>query len=305
MTTLEHHRPPVFACPVCEEPLTREGQSFLCPNKHVFDVAKEGYVNLLLAQHRHSKDPGYNKEMITGRRDFFDAGHYERLADEVADTIRKYLPSGSSVVLDAGCGEGYYLRRLRALLAANDADGDVLLVGTDISKHGVRVAARRDPQGLYAVAGTFRIPVLPDSVDVLLTHFSPVSAVDFRKVVKPGGIVLVGGPGRLHLHSLKELLYETPNPHEPDDQLAGQDGFEPITTHTIRYPLHLEGPGQVANLLLMTPYNWSVSEEQRQRLISMESFDTEVDVEIRAYRRLGATPAGSDTQSARMGAEAV
>lgn len=275
----------VFACPVCAEPLARTARSLTCSSNHVFDLAKEGYVNLLLAQYRNSKDPGYNKEMIAARRDFFDARHYEPLADGVAEAIASYLPSDGGVVLDAGCGEGYYLRRLRHMLAEKGATSS-LIVGADISKHGIRVAARRDPEGLYAVAGTFRMPILPNSVDVLLTHFSPVSGEDFHKVVKPGGIVLVGGPGEWHLHSLKELLYETPVPHEPDDLLGPDDGFEYVTTHDIRYPLHLEGPGQVANLLLMTPYHWSVNEEQRDRLSAMPLLDTEVDVQVRAYRRL-------------------
>jgi 23S rRNA (guanine745-N1)-methyltransferase len=287
MTSIESARPPVFRCPVCEEPLPRQERSFRCSNGHVFDVAREGYANLLLAQHRHSKDPGYSKEMIAGRRDFFDAGHYEPLADGVAGIITSYLPeTGESLVVDAGCGEGYYLRRLRRLLADRGQDQGAALCGMDISKHGVRVAAKRDPQGLYAVAGTYRMPVVTDRVDVLLTHFSPVSAADFRRVVKPGGVVLVGGPAEDHLFAFKKLLYDTPAQHEPTDSLAGQDGFEPITVHSIRYPLRLRGPGQVANLLLMTPFYWSVGDETRARLAELEALDTEVDVLVHAYRRV-------------------
>ncbi|MFE9098913.1 putative RNA methyltransferase [Streptomyces sp. NPDC007264] len=299
MTSIAPARPPVFRCPVCEEPLPRDGRSFQCANGHGFDVAKEGYVNLLLAQHRHSKDPGYNKEMIAGRRDFFDAGHYEQLADGVADVIASYLPEGhETVVVDAGCGEGYYLRRLRHLLAERGQDDDTVLCGMDISKHGVRVAAKRDPQGLYAVAGTYRMPVITNRADVLLTHFSPVSATDFRRVVKPGGVVLVGGPGEDHLFSFKELLYDTPAQHEPADTLAGEDGFEPITVHRIRYPLRLRGPGQVANLLLMTPFYWSVGDETRAKLAAMDELDTEVDVVVHAYRRVASAPTAVPSEDA-------
>lgn len=99
------------------------------------------------------------------------------------------------MVVDAGCGEGYYLRRLRALLARDGIETNTVVCGLDISKHGIRVAARRDPQGLYAVASAHRMPILPETADVLLTHFSPVSAENFRRVVKPTGVVLVGGPG--------------------------------------------------------------------------------------------------------------
>lgn len=277
----------VFSCPVCGESLPRADHSYRCVNGHVFDIAREGYINLLLPQHRRSKDPGYSKEMIAGRRDFFDAGHYELLADGVAELVSTYLPAaggGARLVLDAGCGEGYYLRRLRTLLARDEID-DVVVCGLDISKHGIRVAARRDPLGLYAVASTHRMPILPETVDVLLTHFSPVSAEDFRRVVKPGGVVLVGGPGEGHLFSFKELLYDTPTRHEPADTLAGEAGFELIDTHSIRYPLSLRGHGQVANLLLMTPFFWSVNQDTRDRLATLDALDTEVDVVVHAYRR--------------------
>lgn len=276
----------MLACPVCHLPLNRAEASLACDNAHVFDVAREGYVNLLLAQHRHSRDPGYSKEMIAARRDFFDHGHYERLADEMAAIISGYLPPGPTVLLDAGCGEGYYLRRIRHYLTGTGRAEGAVLCGLDISKHGIRVATRRDPEGLYAVAGTFRMPVLPGRVNVLLTHFSPVSAADFRRVVRPGGMVLVGGPGEDHLYSFKELLYDTPARFEPSASLSEADGFEPVTTHRISYKLQLLGVGQVANLLAMTPFSWSASAATQARLAAVGELDTEVDVLIHAYRRI-------------------
>ena len=275
----------LFACPVCGEPLALATQSSRCVNGHVFDIAREGYINLLLPQHRRSKDPGYNKEMIAGRRDFFDAGHYQALADGVAVVTVSYLPdSAERVVVDAGCGEGYYLRRLRARLVGQGQEESTVLCGIDISKHAIRVAAKRDPRGLYAVAGTYRMPVLPERVDVLLTHFSPVSAADFRRVLRPGGVLLVGGPGENHLYSFKELLYDAPARHEPVPTLADESGFELINVHRIQYKLALRGPGEVANLLGMTPYYWSVDQATQGRLAELDSLDTEVDVVVHAYR---------------------
>ncbi len=157
-----------------------------------------------------------------------------------------------------------------------------------------RIAAKRDPSGLYAVAGTFHLPLLPASVDLLLSHFSPVSAPDFRRVVRPGGVVLVGGPGEGHLFGLKQLLYDAPALHEPTDALTGEAGFEPLATHRIRHQLALRGPGQVANLLLMTPYYWSEDPATRDRLASLEVMDTEIDVLVHAYRR---TPTASSENS--------
>ena len=275
----------ILACPVCALPLNREGGCFACMNGHVFDVAKEGYVNLLVAQHRHSRDPGYSKGMIAARRDFFDHGHYERLADDMAAIIGGYLPPEQATILDAGCGEGYYLRRIRRHLIETRRAGWMTLCGLDISKHGIRVAARRDPGGLYAVAGTFRMPVLPRRIDVLLTHFSPVSAADFRRVVRTGGIVLAGGPGEDHLYSFKKLLYDSPARFEPFGGLTRADGFEPVSTSRIRYRIQLRGMGQVADLLAMTPYYWTADQDAQARLAAVEELDTDVDVILHAYRR--------------------
>jgi len=273
----------LFACPVCAAPLARDDRAFRCVEGHAFDIAREGYVNLLLPQHRHSKDPGYGKEMIAGRRDFFDAGHYRLLADGVADALISYLPERAEpVILDAGCGEGYYLRRLRTRLGEDES---TVLCGLDISKHAIRAAAKRDPHGLFAVAGTHHMPVLPERIDVLLAHFSPVSAADFRRAVRPGGVVLVGGPGNDHLYSFKTLLYDTPTKHEPAPALANEPGFELINTHRISYNLALRSRGEVANLLRMTPYYWSVGQAAQARLAELDSLDTEVDVVIHAYRR--------------------
>ena len=262
-----------------------------CDQGHGYDLAREGYVNLLVAQHRHSKDPGYSREMIAGRRDFFDAGHYQAHADDLAQIVRDHL-SGvpSEVVLDAGCGEGYYLRQLRSVLessagATASAGIGPLLCGLDISKHAVRVAARRDRAGVYAVAGTHRMPVLAERVSVLLTHFSPVSPDDFARVVRPGGVVLVAGPGEDHLYSFKQLLYDAPTTHRPADQLTGDARFGLLGSSRIRHPLQLDGAQHVRNLLAMTPFFWTLDAAGQARLGRVEQLTTETDIVVRAYRR--------------------
>ncbi len=289
----------IFCCPACGAGLERDAQVLRCENGHAFDIARQGYVNLLLAQHRRSADPGYSQDMITSRHEFFAAGHYRRLADGVADLVAEYLPEAAwpaeargrvaaeadaRVVLDAGCGEGYYLRCLRDRLAGLSVAGTVL-AGIDVSKHGIRLAARGDPDGQYAVASSYRIPVPPGRVSVLLSHFSPVSADDFPRAVAPDGVVLVGGPGADHLFSVKELVYAAPARHRPDTALAAVAGFALIATRRIRYPLELRGPGQVGRLLRMTPYFWSAGPQTQARLAGLDALDTEVDVIVRAYRR--------------------
>lgn len=97
-----------FSCPLCHAPLTRAEKTFICPQGHQFDRAKEGYVNLLPVQHKRSRDPGDSAEMMQARRAFLDAGHYQPLRDAVVALLRQYLTEGASAMLDIGCGEGYY-----------------------------------------------------------------------------------------------------------------------------------------------------------------------------------------------------
>jgi 23S rRNA (guanine745-N1)-methyltransferase len=225
--------------------------------------------------------------MIRGRERFFSLGYYQQVADGVAQLVTSHLPEDgqSTVVLDAGCGEGYYLRRIYAHLAGLEFS-TVLCCGLDISKHAIRRAARHDPGGTYAVAHIYEMPVLADHVDVLLSHFSPVSPEDFHRVVRPGGTVLVSGPGEDHLFGLKKLLYLEPAKHEVPPLPLLRHGFELIAEHRIRYEMRVSGAGHVADLLLMTPYFWSVGRGVQERLASLDSLATDVDVVVRAYRCL-------------------
>ena len=97
-----------FSCPLCHQPLLREKNSYICPQRHQFDMAKEGYVNLLPVQHKRSRDPGDSAEMMQARRAFLDAGHYQPLRDAIVAQLREWLDEKATAVLDIGCGEGYY-----------------------------------------------------------------------------------------------------------------------------------------------------------------------------------------------------
>lgn len=104
-----------FSCPLCHQPLSREKNSYICPQRHQFDMAKEGYVNLLPVQHKRSRDPGDSAEMIQARRAFLDAGHYQPLRDAIVAQLRERLDEKATAVLDIGCGEGYYTRICRCV----------------------------------------------------------------------------------------------------------------------------------------------------------------------------------------------
>ncbi len=274
-------------CPSCASTLGRDNSTFGCEHGHRFDLAKEGYLNLLLAQARKSHDPGYSKAMIASRHAFFSRGHYEQLADTIAEIVASYVtPSGSAVnaarVLDAGCGEGYYMRRIRNWWEQQHLAID--LCGIDISKHGIKLASKRDPQSAYAVASSHDLPLPDTCADVIFTHFSPVFADSFRRVARPNAVVLVGSPGPMHLFGLKALVYERPAPHEETHALANHVGFELIGTHRINYRLDLRDNASITDLLAMTPFYWSASEETQAALAMRTELATDIDVNVDAYR---------------------
>lgn len=127
-------------CPVCAGALEKRAGAYLCPKNHSFDIAKSGYVNLLLnsSQGHHGDD----KLMVRARRDFLDKGYYDRFIAAVADAAAEFTPP-EATVLDAGCGEGIY--SLAVLRAIEKAGKHGELLGVDISKTALQYASKRSP----------------------------------------------------------------------------------------------------------------------------------------------------------------
>ncbi|WP_309646673.1 putative RNA methyltransferase [Phenylobacterium sp.] len=270
---------PFLACPVCAQPLAREAAAFRCAAGHAYDLARSGYVNLLLANQRRSKDPGDDKAMMAARTAFLEAGHYAPVAQALADAV--LADRSATCVLDVGCGEGHYLRGLRER-AARPLD----LHGLDISRHAVEAAAKRDRLGLYAVAGAHRLPVLDQAVDALISHFAPLEAAEAHRVLRDGGRLIVGAPGPRHLFGLRRLIYETPTEHPDSPPLS--DGFALKDEVRIGYDLDLNDPAAIAALVGMTPSAWAA--DARERLAGLDHLATEVDVIIRTYERRDLAP---------------
>ena len=272
----------VLRCPVCKSALAEadDRRSWRCEAGHVHDVAKEGYVNLLITHQRRQRDPGDSAEMLRHRRAFLDAGHYAVLADAVARLAE--LQPGLAV-LDAGCGEGYYTRDWP------DAHEGLRLWGVDIAKPAVRMAAKRAAPGArYAVASVYDLPVLDGSIDLAVSVFAPLHSPEFERVLRSGGRVLTVTPGPDHLAGLKAKLFAEPEAH-PETGPFERDGaatiLEPEGTERVTADLHLDTADAVADLLNMTPYAWYVAPEVRASVVSHGSLSTPIDFLVSTYRR--------------------
>ena len=167
-----------FSCPLCHAPLTRAEKTFICPQGHQFDRAKEGYVNLLPVQHKRSRDPGDSAEMMQARRAFLDAGHYQPLRDAVVALLRQYLTEGASAMLDIGCGEGYYTATFADVAAEKGAE----TFGLDVSKVAIRAAAKRYSAVTFCVASSHRLPFEEASMDAVVRIYAPCKAEELARV---------------------------------------------------------------------------------------------------------------------------
>lgn len=276
-----------LACPLDGDPLQREGTAWRCAGGHNFDVARQGYVHLLPVQKKRSRDPGDSKEMVAARRRFLNAGFYQSIAEAVARVALDGVPEGATLsCLDAGCGEGYYLRQL----AGQAGETRTLeILGLDISKWAVQAAARQDKLPGWVVGSNANLPVLPGSVDRLLCMFGFPVYPEFARVMRPGGKLIQVDAGPDHLRELREIIYPEVK-SEPDKTLQVPDGFHRLNTDTLRFPLSLTGAEEIADLLAMTPHLYRANQEGRAKAAALESISLTVDIRLHTFERMGSDP---------------
>lgn len=232
------------------------------------------------AQHKGSKNPGDNKEMMQARRLFLNTEHYQPLRHHVVEQLTKYLPEQSKNLLDIGCGEGYYTSEFAKL---SQVHPDLSVHGLDISKVAIRYAAKRYPECHFCVASSHRLPFGDNLLDGVVRIYAPCKDDELNRAVKTGGILLTVTPAARHLYQLKELIYDGVRLHE----MAAEDieGFELIADQQLHYEMNLSGEEATA-LMQMTPFAWKTSEEVWQKLRSTREFGCEADFSIRVYRKL-------------------
>lgn len=277
-----------WGCPSCQSDLVLDEKTWRCENNHSIDAAKEGYVNLLLAHHKNSKEPGDNKAMVNARRAFLEQGHYQPLADSISELFAEYaatleveLEEQSQLsFFDAGCGEGYYMNIVSQYAQSNGID--CVYSGIDISKNAVLKAAKKYPDNAFAVASTYHLPVQSQSQNAVLQIFAPSSEQEIHRVLKTQGIWITVNPAANHLNQLKQALYDSPT--ENKDHSAVPEGFVLSKQQNLSFDVQLTTEAARENLLMMTPYYWSATQEKKQALIHNLQLVT-TDFDIRVYTK--------------------
>jgi 23S rRNA (guanine745-N1)-methyltransferase len=264
----------LYVCPVCRGPLhlLQSGKSYACQNQHNFDLAKDGYLNLLPVQDKHSKEPGDSKQMMIARREFLEAGFYEPMAKAVAMMIdANYLKRRGMRLLDLGCGEGYYSRKIAFFCNHSE---QIALHGIDIAKFAIAAAAKKQPKAQFVVASSNQLPYTDQYFDFVLRVFAPSDNNELKRVLKSFGYLLTVTPGPRHLWQLKEAIYAEVKEHTSESLVP--QGFEQLVAQRISYKITPNSQQRMA-LLQMTPFAWRANESIQQALSSISELEIETD----------------------------
>ena len=258
----------MLICPVCSEPLYFTQKNAKCKNGHSFDMAKEGYINLL----RSGKSGdliGDDKLSARSRREFLEKGYYKSLKY----ALQSLFSDKNGTVLDICCGEGYYTRAL-------SENENLWVYGFDISKEMVRLAAKRGGASFF-VANMASIPVADESFDYGVHLFAPFNGKEFARILKPGGRLYTVVPGSRHLFGLKEALYDTP--YLNDEKLPQTEHLVLNNVWKAGDTITLGSREDIEAVFRMTPYYFHTSATDKQKLELLDTLETEIQFVIAEY----------------------
>lgn len=259
-------------CPICGAVLTQQAQTCRCAAGHCFDVARQGYVNLLPVQQKHTLQPGDTRQQVLARRRFLDGGFYEPLAQALCDLAQEAGCKGP--ILDVGCGEGYYSARLAEHIGAE-------LVGIDISKEAVRCASGRYKNAKWLCATASHLPIQSESVGVLTSLFALTMPEEFARVLRPDGcfIQVLAAPD--HLLGLKSIIYAKLT-HKQKQISPALEGFTLAKSVPLRFSFTLQGEA-VQDLLYMTPHVYRIGAEGAERLRNTQVLEDTASCVLNLY----------------------
>ncbi|MGW1177261.1 putative RNA methyltransferase [Kitasatospora sp. NPDC002543] len=270
-----------LACPHCAQALTRHDRSLRCPAGHSFDLAKQGYVSLL-AGDAHT-GTGDTAEMVAARADFLAAGHYRPIAEALAEAASGVAGGPDGLVADLGAGTGHYLAHVL------DALPGTVGAALDISKFALRRAAKAHPRIGAVVCDAWRpLPLRDASTELMLNVFAPRNGPEIRRVLRPGGTLLLVSPTSRHLRELVDALGLLSVDEEKQRRIDEKLGpyLEPAGRREVEFTLRL-GPQDVRTVVGMGPSAWHTDPERLGAALAElpEPVGVTASVTVAAYRR--------------------
>ena len=268
-----------FICPLCQSQFTQVNNTQICENNHHFDIAKEGYLNLLPVNAKNSKNPGDNKEMMMARRAFLNSGGYLPLAEKLSLTVNELLAkTAAPSILDLGCGEGYYTN-----LIAENLPASATVHALDISKVAIRYAAKRYKNIHFCVASAYDVPLASNSLDALIRIYAPSLESELQRLIKQDGYLITVTPAPRHLFELRTKIYEKVTEHISENDAPA--GFIKVEQVNLNYPLVITDQQVLKDLIQMTPFAWKFSPEKMDCLLAEKKWEIECDFNIEIYKK--------------------
>ncbi len=273
----------ILICPICKSELSNNNSNntLSCVNKHSFDYAKEGYVNLHIG--KGSKNSGDDKVMVNSRRDFLNKGFYEPISTKLNEILlndllanNNYELSHKRKLLDIGAGEGYYTNKMQEVLKEFE------IYALDISKEAVIKGSKSYKNINWIVASGLSQPFKNESFDYLTVLFSKNFPEEFYRILRRNGLLIVVSPNKDHLVDIKKIVYPVVKYEnsDPNDELKSR--FSLIKRENIVYRSKIIG-NDIKNLFNMTPYRWKSPIEGVGRLNELEELIVTVDVNVDIY----------------------
>lgn len=258
--------------------VTESGASLVClgARKHCYDFSASGYVNMCPPS---QSGGGDSKAAVRARSAFLDTGAYAPVARGICDALAQNCKK-SGLVVDAGCGEGYY--------GALVAESGFCVLGADLSKLAVdaaskRVARRGIDNAFFVSASVFSLPLADSSADAVINIFAPCAEKEYARVLREDGVLVVAWAGEKHLLGLKRAIYD--NAYDNVGRADLPTELEMISETHVEYGIELETNEQIMDLFSMTPYYWRTSPSDAHKLSEIQRLTTEIDVVISVYKK--------------------
>ena len=272
-------------CPVCQNKLIKYDNCYRCEKNHNYDISSKGYANMLLANQRHSENPGDSKEMILSRVKFLECNYYHFLRQTILETILKYASWDEITFCDLACGEGYYTNYIHTKL---NESKNVTTVGVDISKYAIIEGCKKKKAEKlenidYFIGNLMNLPFNNESFSFMLNCFALLDEKEFNRVLKEDGYFIRVLPDTDHLLGIKEVLYDNVILNVMKEKNI--DGFTLVDEIHIKDEITLNNKDEIHNLFTMTPYYYKSSKNSLDKLHSLNTLKTIVSFVLLVYKK--------------------